>query len=242
MRLKQYLIDEFEYIEFCNFIDNYSLNEGILDTVIGKLKEKIDLIKDVANKIGMDFGKLAIIFKDKKIFTFFQKIGWSFVKLFELVKKGFKLANTLSDVIAEYIAKNKVVQWTTEKLKDLDEYLSKHPKTRMIVGIAVAAILIYIWLNMTFVGDPSYDFNMGDILLAMAGKMSIAGIFGGANGIKLLMLFATGLAGLSFPWPGPTSIKFTGAVIGSLIHMIKKKFPEMRMKLTHLKTLLSRKE
>ena len=240
MRLQQYLTEENEYIEFCNFTDNYAINEGILDTITGKLKEKIGLIKDAADKIGIDFGDLMKIFKDRRIFGFFSKIGWSFVKLYELVKKGFKLANTLSNVIAEYIAKNKVVQWTTEKLKDLDKYLSEHPKTRMIVGIAVAAILIYIWLNMTFVGDPSYDFNMGDILLAMAGKMTLANIFGGAGGVKLLMLFATGLVGLSFPWPGPTSIKFVGAIVGSLIHMSKKKFPELKAKLSHLKTLLRR--
>jgi len=242
MRLEQYLSEEYEYTEFCNFVDNYSLNEGILDTITGKLKEKLDLIKNASDKIGINFVELMKVFKDRRVFSFFSKIGWSFERLYKLVKKGFKFANTLADVIAEYIAKNKVVQWTTERLADLDKFLSTHPKTKMIVGIAVAAILIYIWLNMTFVGDPTYDFNMSDVLLAMAGKMTLANIFGGVNGVKLLMLFATGLVGLSFPWPGPTSIKFVGAVVGTLIQMSKKKFPELRAKLSHLKTLLSRKE
>ena len=43
----------------------------------------------------------------------------------------------------------RVVRWTEDKLKDLDAFLAKHPKTKRI-ALAVVNILIYIWLNMTF--------------------------------------------------------------------------------------------
>jgi hypothetical protein len=125
------------------------------------------------------------------------------------------------DAISEYLSKTKVGRWTEEKLKDLDAWLSNHPKLKKIAGIAVAALLIYIWFNMAFTGDFSYDFDMRDILLALSGTLTLSSIFAGKNGTKLLLLFATGVIGLSFPWPGPSHIQFIGSVLVSLAVIIK---------------------
>jgi len=110
-----------------------------------------------------------------------------------------------------------------DKLKDLDNFLKNHPKIKRIAGIGVAALLIYIWFNMTFTGDFEYDFNLVDVLAALGGKFSLSQIFAGKDGMKLLLLFATGVIGLSFPWPGPTSIKFLTAVVQSVAKWAKTK-------------------
>lgn len=95
----------------------------------------------------------------------------------------------------------------------MDEFLKTHPKTKRITGVAVAAIIAYIWFNMTFTGNWEYDFDMSDLVAALAGQFSLSSVFAGKDGIKLLMLFSTGLAGLSFPWPGPNAIKFICSVL-----------------------------
>ena len=69
--------------------------------------------------------------------------------LFSLIKKGFKAYKEVIKAIGEYVASTKVGKWTEQKLKDLDAFLAKHPKTKRIAGMAVAGILIYICLNMT---------------------------------------------------------------------------------------------
>ena len=133
--------------------------------------------------------------------------------LFKLVKKGFKAYKDVIKAIGEYIASTKVGKWTEDKLKDLDAFLAKHPKTKRIAGMAVAGILIYIWLNMTFTGNADYDFDMGDMIRALGGGFTLSTLFAGPEGMALLTLFATGMIGLSFPWPGPQHFQFIGAVL-----------------------------
>lgn len=210
---EDYLIEK-EYDEFISFIERYRyINEDIINEAFGAIKERLSFVKDLATTIGAQFSNLIKLFKIKDIYKFFSKIGWSFKKLYDLVKKGFSLAHNLADAIADYISKTGVAKWTEARLHELDIFLKKHPKTKRIAGVAVAAIIAYIWFNMTFTGNWEYDFGMGDLVLALAGKFSLASIFAGKDGIKLLMLFATGLAGLSFPWPGPNAIKFICSVL-----------------------------
>ena len=153
MRLEAYLYDEInEYDEFIDFVNNHdirAIDEGILDTLTGALKKKILFIKGLASQLKFDIGELVKLFKDTRVFKFFAKVGWSLKKLYDLLKKGLKVAHNVADVISEYIAKTGVAKWTTEKLNDLDKFLATHPKTRRLAGIAVAALLVYIWFNMT---------------------------------------------------------------------------------------------
>ena len=226
--------DLLEYIEFIRFTREYNLNElheGILDKISSKLKSKISFIKDIAGQTKLKVKELIPLISDFRVFKFFQKIGWSFKKLFGLLKKGFKVAHTLADVISEYMAETKVAKWTTNELKKLDEFLSRHPMIKRVTGVAVAGILVYIWFNMTFTGDVAYDFDMSTVLAALGGTLSLSKIFGGAEGIKLLMLFVTGAAlGLSFPWPGSGSVKFISAILGTLATKLKIKVPDLLRK------------
>ena len=84
------------------------------------------------------------MFKDKLVFKFFAKIKFSMDYLFKLVKAGFKAYKQVIKAIGEYIASTKVGKWTEEKLKDLDAFLAKHPKTKRIAGSAVADISIHL--------------------------------------------------------------------------------------------------
>ena len=81
-------------------------------------------------------------------------------------------------------------------------------------------MLLYIWLNMAFTGDFNYDFDFADLISALSGKFSLAQLFAGQDGIRMLLLFATGMIGLSFPWPGATSAKFVIALINGLRKVI----------------------
>jgi len=182
-----------------------------------------DFFKKLSSILKIGILPVLKLFKKWKVVKFFSKIGWSFKKLWGLLKKGRENLKTVSNVIAEYVENTKVVKWTKEQLEKLDDFLKQHPKTRKIVGIGVAAILIYIWFNMSFSGDigSGGDFDMSDILNSLSGKFSLAKIFASAGGVKLLTLFATGsLLGLTFPWPGPATIKFISAIIGTLLYKV----------------------
>ena len=58
---------------------------------------------------------------------------------------------------------------------------------------------------MTFTGNADYDFDMGDMIMALGGGFTLSTLFAGPEGMALLTLFATGVIGLSFPWMKTTT-------------------------------------
>ena len=192
------------------------LTEGILDRLSSGVKAKLDFIKSLAGYASMKLEDLVTLFKDTRVFRFFNAIKFNLNTLWKYIKAGFAAYTDLQKAIAEYVAQTKIVKWTTEALHGLDSFLQNHPKIRRIGGFAVAGMLIYIWLNMSFTGNADFDFDFSDVLRAVGGSYSLGALFGGTDGTHLLMLFATGVIGLSFPWPGPTHVKFVAALVNGL--------------------------
>lgn len=211
------ILHELQYKEFCSFVQEYKLDsdDAMLNELVipGKLKKIWSFLVELKDIVKVKIMDLAKLFLNKVVFKFFAKIKFSMNYLFKIVKKGFKAYKEVIKAIGDYISKTKVGRWTEDKLKDLDAFLAKHPKTKRIAGMAVAGILIYIWLNMTFTGNADYDFDMGDMILALGGGFTLSTLFAGPEGMALLTLFATGVIGLSFPWPGPQHFQFIGAIL-----------------------------
>ena len=211
------ILHDLQYEEFCKFVKENKLDSEVVVlnelAIPGKLKKIWSFLKELKDIIKVKIMDLAKLFMNKLVFKFFAKIKFSMKYLFDLVKKGFKAYKEVIKAIGDYISKTKVGRWTEDKLKDLDAFLAKHPKTKRIAGMAVAGILIYIWLNMTFTGNADYDFDMGDMILALGGGFTLSTLFAGPEGMALLTLFVTGVIGLSFPWPGPQHFQFIGAIV-----------------------------
>jgi hypothetical protein len=185
-------------------------------------------IKEIAQQAGVKLMDLLSLFKNSKVVKLFSKLGWSFKKLYGLLKDGHKALKGLKQALMDYAKQSGITQWTarqldSKRLRDIDEWLKKHPKTKRMAGIAVAGVLAYIWLNMTFVGNPAFDFDLSDLLAALGGSFSIADIFSGTQGALLLILFLTGSVGLTFPWPGPQKIQFTVAVLSTIAKKVGKR-------------------
>ena len=223
----QSIYADIQYDEFVRFVKEHKLDHdaSLINELIipSKLKSIWTFIKDLKEKASVKLVDLVKLFLDKVVFKFFAKIKFSISYLFKLVKKGFKAYKDIIKAIGEYVASTKVGKWTEDKLKALDDFLAKHPRTKRIAGIVVAGLLIYIWLNMTFTGNADYDFDMTDMISALGGGFTLSTLFAGPEGMALLMLFATGVMGLSFPWPGPQSIQFIGAVLYGSAKLVGKK-------------------
>lgn len=215
--MNNYTSTEYQYVQF-RILMKETVRTGMLNeaAIPSFLSKQYNFVKDLASQLSVSIKDLAKLFMNKSVFNFFSKIKWSFRYVFDLAKKGFGYYKDILEAISEYLSKTKIGKWTEDKLKDLDNWLKTHPKTKKIIGIGVAALLIYIWFNMSFTGDFKYDFNLIDVISALSGKFSLSQLFAGKDGVKLLLLFATGAIGLSFPWPGPTSVKFLTAVVNSV--------------------------
>lgn len=227
-------IEEQEYQTYLKAIylheNNQIINESLSD-VAGSLRRYYDFIKELAEVTKLGIKQIANFLKEKVVFRFFKAIKFSISRLFNLAKDGFKYYKDLQSAIAQYISQTKVVQWTEQKVKELDAFLQTHPKIKRLAGIAVAALLIYIWLNMSFTGDLDYDFDQVAIFSALTGSYTLTELFSGENGVKLIMLFVTGkFLGVGFPWPGPSSILFVGSLLYGLAKFAKSRGMEFEFK------------
>ena len=211
---------ETEYQQFVEYVEQDIIREFSLPAV---LKSKIDFIKDLADKTMMNMVDLFKIFKDKKVFKFMSYFGWSINKLFTFVRKGFKEYHKVINILTKKIHESRVGKKWEDFVIEMDTFIKNHPYLKRLGGVAVASILAYIWFNMTFLGDFSFDFDISDMLNALAGKFSLIDLFTGEEGIKLLLLLFTGKMGLTFPWPSPTSVLFITAVLYSLGKIYKSK-------------------
>jgi hypothetical protein len=219
------------YLEAIRLQENGQQLNEFVSAVSGVLRKYYDFIKEIAEVTKVGIKKIADFLKERVVFRFFKAIRFSLSRLFELTKSGLKYYRDLQQAIATYIAQSKVGKWTEEKVKDLDAFLQRHPKAKRIAGVAVAGLLIYIWLNMSFTGDLDYDFDQTAIFAALAGSYSLTELFSGPNGMKLLTLFATGkLLGVGFPWPGPQSILFIGSLLYGLAKFAKSRGLELEFR------------
>ena len=189
---------------------------------------KPSFFKDIATEAKLKLTDIIMLFKDSRVVKVFKAFGWSFTNLYKSLQRGFKALKDVQVSLMEYAKQSGIGKWTarqldSERLKDIDNWLKNHPKTKRITGAVVAGILVYIWWNMTFVGNPAFDFNMTDMLGALGGSFSLEKIFSGSQGAALLLLFFTGSVGLTFPWPGPNRIKFAIAVLGTLATKLGKR-------------------
>lgn len=217
-----------EHEEFLYYVDQlygyrnlkeFSVPSWIKSKVPDWIKDKFYFIKELALSVKADFFELLNAFRNKQIYKLFTLIAWDLEQMWDLVKKGFKAYEKLQKDVAQWVMDSDLGQGFINDIKAFDEFFDKHPWVKSVAGPVVAGILIFIWLNMTFTGDFNYDFNLSSVILALTGKYTLYKFFGSEDGIRMLILLATGvLFSLTFPWPGPDSIKYITAVVVSIIN------------------------
>lgn len=179
---------------------------------------------DLAKTLRTSLVDIIQLFKDRGIVRLFDKAGWSFKGLWEMLKGGYKSYVMIQRVISEYIASTGVMKWSKENLEKLDKYLQEHPTTKRLGGVALGLLLFYLYIHMADTGDADFDFDISDIVDGLSGHFSLADIFGGPDGARLLVAFAIGSAtGLTFPWPSANAIAFIVGIVRILAKKVRKK-------------------
>jgi len=222
-------LDLYEFnkaIQVLEYVENNSLDEGMLGDLMNKLssgiKKKIDFIKEVAKVAGNNLKELLEMFKDSRFFKIFQVIGFSIKKIINLFKLGIKTYNNIQNILAEKIASLGGVKYIKKNLHALDDFFDSHPVLKKLGGVAVAGLLLYVWLNMSFTPDLEYSMDFKDIISALGGSFSLGDLFASPSGITMLIYLASGmLLGLSAPWPGKQSTQIIGGLIFSAYRLIQ---------------------
>ena len=189
----------------------------------------VKIFRDLKNemiKIGRDFkvglSDLVSAFKQREMFNVLKAFKFNIKLMFRAMGEASKaLKGGLLTVFKE-MYKTKAIQKLRSGALKVDDLLNKYPKLKVIGGVVIAGLLLYIWLNMTFIGDLDYDFNFSDTISALHGKYSIADLFVSPQGLMLIALFGSGTAlGLSMPWLGKTAYNLTLAIVYTAYHKLK---------------------
>lgn len=177
-------------------------------------------VEELAKSSRMKIDEWVNLLKNSTIFKFFELCSFNLKKVYNTIYDAYTgLVKKLLKEISDYARRYKIVKWTDDALKKLDDYLKKNPRFKRIMGISLAAFLIYMNLHVTYIGDFKFDFDMTDISNALLGKYTLLDVLGGDKGIALLSLFVLNSAGLSFPWNTP--VKLVGILGGTLSKLIK---------------------
>lgn len=223
------------YEDYCSAIDLSMSNEltegffygciteGFFDGIkrLNLSREFIRLFRDLQRniqQIGREFklniSDVAMGFKQKDVFKMLKAFGFNMVLIWRAITAFTGAVRGGLLAIFREMFKLKIFQKLRSGAMKVDEFLDKYPKLKKVAGVVVAGLLLYIWLNMTFIGDLDYDFNFSDLTDALAGSFSITDLFVSPEGLMLMALFGTGVGfGLSIPWLGKSVFNLTLAII-----------------------------
>lgn len=183
---------------------------GPLGAFVREVKTTLAKLADLT---GESFDALLSAFRSKDLFNILKAVGFSFKKLYagvqsllSLVPKGLMLAfSALRDT--------RLVKALRSGAVTVDSFLNEHPTLRKLVGPAMAGLLLWIWLNSAFTGDPAFDLDVTSIIAALSGKFSIEQLFASDAGSTSLALFAAGFSGIGVAWLGTSVANFILALL-----------------------------
>jgi len=206
------------------------LDEGILDVIkqsglaqkLGKVfVEFKDTIGQISSEFKIGAGEIVGALKQKDAFTFLKAIRFNLGLALKSVQAATKLVRKGLLSVFKELHKTGVWQKVRSGAMKIDEVLDRYPILKQVTGIVVAGLLIYIWLNMTFIGDLEFDMDLSTVALALAGSFSITDMFTSPAGMMMLTLLGTGFIGLSFPWLGASAYNMLVALIYTLLRQRK---------------------
>lgn len=256
----EYLQTDFDFITYeiyCEALDlvmSNQLTEGFFDRIkqMSLSRELVRLFGDLKynlGKISKDFKigipELVSAFKQRDMYNMFKAFKFNIKLIFRSIGEVTKLIRGGLLQVFKELHKTRVFQKLEAGVMKIDEVLNKYPILKKITGVVIAGLLLYLWLNMTFIGDLDYDFNFTDIGLALVGSFSLVTLFASPEGLMLITLFGTGAAfGLSFPWLAKSAYNLTLAIVYTgyykyrkddvkykmMINDFKKKIPKVKLR------------
>jgi hypothetical protein len=181
------------------------------------IKEAKAALAKIAEASGESIDALMEAFKSKDLFTVFKACGFSLKKLYQAVTSLTGLIPKGIQSVFQALQDSKVFQALKSGTMKIDEFFAEHPILQKLVGPALAGLLLWIWLNSAFTGDPDFDLDISSVAAALAGRFSIQDLFASPAGLTSLAALGAGFTGIGAVWLGTNianlilALLFTGA-------------------------------
>lgn len=224
---EQYIAD----LDYLLTLDEEVLSESITDVLKGvgrKVSKIISFVKNTVSDIIED-NKLSVkeivrAFKDRSIFGVLKAFGFSVLRMIKSIEKVSGLLSQGIIGVFREIHKTRLLNKIKSGAIAIDEVLDKYPILKKLTGPLIAGILLYTWLNMSFIGNFEYDMNISAMFAALAGTFSVEELFASPQGNAMLALLATGIlsgGALSVAWMGSTTANMAAAITYVALKKVK---------------------
>lgn len=244
----QYQITYEQYIEILDNIGEIQITESFLST-LRNMKLPRELFKvftefkinmqKIASEFKLNIKDLVEAFKQKEIFNLLKAFSFNIGLIFRSILELTKLIRNGLLSVFKVLYETKAIQKIRQGVLKIDEVLNRYPLLKKVAGITLAGLLIFIWLNMTFIGNFDYDFNFTDTLAALKGTFSLADLFISPEGLMLITLFGTGtIFGISIAWLGSSVYNLILALVYTIYYKYKGKDINFKKHLNDVKRKL----
>lgn len=159
------------------------------------------IFEEIANTVKASVSEIVGMFRHKDMFSLLKAVGFNLTKILKALAKVTTLVPRGLLAAMEQLAKSGLLEKLRAGLATIDDVLNAHPIIKQLAGVAVAGLLLWIWMNGAFIGDFKYDMDMSTVILAFKGQFTLQDLFLTPEGLAMLALFAVGtFTGLSFTW------------------------------------------
>jgi len=221
------------YCESLDLVFENKLTEGFFDNIrnmslprefLRVFSDMRTQIEKIAKEFKLGLPDVVAAFKEKQFYEILKSFKFNIGLIFRCISELSKAVRGGLIAIFKELYKTRAIQKLRSGAIKIDDILNKYPKLKKVGGVVIAGLLLYLWLNMTFIGDLDYDFNFSDISNSLSGSFSIADLFVSPEGLMLLTLFGSGAAlGLSIPWLGKSAYNFALAIFYTVYNKNKGK-------------------
>lgn len=174
----------------------------------------------VSKRTSLSVKSVLEFLKNPSIVKFLHYVKWSFKELFRLVKKGYKSWKIFVELIEEYKQENKIKRWDLKEYSVFEKWILSNSKISVFNTESVAGMLVYVWLNMSFVTNIDWELDVSDVIMAFQGTYSMENMLSSNDGINFVVTMSLMPIKFNFLYDNSVNIQFITSTIG----VIAKKF------------------
>lgn len=214
------------YAMYCSVLDNmarpdnqqvafdFNFPAGLVKA-FGDMKEQLTQISE---DFKVSIAEVVKAFKQRDVFALLKGIGFNIKVLWKSLHTFTALVPKGLFRVFDAIVKSGALDSLKSGAMKIDELIHKHPILAKLGGVAIAGLLLWIWFNMSFTGNPQFDLDVSTILDALHGRFSLTDLFLSPEGLTMLTLLGTGsLLGISVTYFAAETLAGYGNLLLALI-------------------------
>jgi hypothetical protein len=196
-----YAAESMTYEEWLAAINLVTEEESF--SIPGFLSDIKQFLQRVATRTKLGLSTILAAFQSHSVYVVLKAFSFDFNLMYKSIHELFLLENEGLLTLMNLFVKRKTFERLRNGVEKIDTLMDEHPILKHVTGVAVAGIILFIWLHSSHIGNPFHDLDLTLIVAAIRGHYTLADMFTSNEGIEMLVMFAVNaVTGLTVAWLG----------------------------------------